>query len=166
MVSISLTKIAERSNLFFILLGVLALSLSHGEVERRFFVLGGISLPDHGVPPWKDRVPEEEQPHRPRPLPTEGIGLQERFAHTTNTSAIRAGNTTECTQKAPTLRPVVLTFYSTAHPSIQFASTIVSDFSSLSAEKSVPMMGSQLFLLPLHFILGRNSTELQVLFCW
>jgi hypothetical protein len=127
-------------------------------------VFGGNSLPDHGVPPWKGRVPEEEQPHRPRPLPTEDIGLQELFAHTTNTSAIRTRNTTDYTQRAPTLRPIVLTFCGTVHPSIQLASTVFSDFSLLSAEKPVPMMGSQLFLLPLNFILIETAQSYKSFF--
>src|SRR5438270_5039518 len=116
MASISLTKIDAWSNLFFILLGVLALSLYHGEVGGRFFLFGENSLPDHGVPRWKGRDPEEEQPHRLHPLSAEDIDLPERVAYTANASAIRAGNTTDCIQRAPTPRSIVLTFYNTAHP--------------------------------------------------
>ena len=152
MASISLTKIDEWSNLFFTLLGIFALSLSHGEVGGRFFLFGGNSLPDHGVPPWKGRDPEEEQPNRLHPLPTEDIAPPERVAHTANASAIRAGNTTNFTQMAPTTGPVVPTFDSVAHFYGQLASEIFSDFWSASAEKPVPVTGSKLLLLPLNVI--------------
>ena len=109
MVFMSLTKIDEQGNLFFTLLGVFTLSLAHGEVGGRFFLFSGNPLPDYGVPRWKGRDPEEEQPNRLHPLPTEDIDLPERVAHTANASAIRAGNTTNFTQMAPTTGPVVPT---------------------------------------------------------
>ena len=152
MAFISLTKIDERSNFFFSLLGVFALSLSHGEVGGRFFLFGGNPLPNHGVPRWKGRDPEEEQLHRLHPFPTEDIDLPTRVVHTANASAIRAVNTMDFTQMAPTTGPVVPTFDSAAHPYGQLVSEIFSDFWSASAEKPVPVTGSKLLLLPLNVI--------------
>ena len=97
MAFIILTKVDERGNLFFFLLGVLALSLSHEEVGGRFFLFDGNPLPDHGVPWGQGRDLEEEQLHRLHPLPAEDIDLPERVAHTANASAIRAVNTTDFT---------------------------------------------------------------------
>ena len=88
MVSISLTKIDEWSNLFFTLLGVFALSLSHGEVGGRLFLFGGNPIPDHGVSWWKGGDPAEEQLNRPHPLPAEDINSLEHVAHTAHASAI------------------------------------------------------------------------------
>src|SRR5262245_21036335 len=152
MVSISLTKIAEWGNLFLILLGVFALSLSHGEAGGRFFLFGGNSLPDHGVPRWKGRALEEEQPHRPHSLSAEDIGLSERVVHSANASAIQAGNTTDFTQRSPATRRVLLIFSSAAHPYVQLASESFSNFWSASAEKPVPVAGSERFLLPRNVI--------------
>jgi hypothetical protein len=153
MVSISLTEIDERSNPFF-LLGVSALSLFYEfeKVGGRFFLFGGHPLSDHGVPQWKNRDPEEEQPNRLHHLPTEDIALLERVAHTGNASAIRAVNTTDFTQRAPTTGRVGLTFNGAAHPYVQLASELFSDFPSVRAEKPVPVTGSKLFLLPLNVI--------------
>jgi hypothetical protein len=152
MVSISLTEIDERSNPFFFLLGVFALSLFYEKVGGRFFLFGGHPLPDHEVPRWKDRDPEEEQPNRLHHLPTEDIALPERIAHTGNASAIRAVNTTDFIQMAPTTGHVGLTFNGAAHPYVQLASELFSDFSSVRTEKPVPVTGSKLFLLPLNVI--------------
>jgi hypothetical protein len=74
MVSISLTKMDEQSNLFS-LLGVLALSLFHEEVRGRFFLFGGNPLSDHGVPRWKSRDPEEAQSYRLLPFLAEDRDL-------------------------------------------------------------------------------------------
>jgi hypothetical protein len=152
MVLINLTKRDKRSNFFFFLLGIFALSLFYGEVGGRFFLFGGNPLPDHWLPQWQGRDPEEEQPHRLHHLSTEDIAFPERVTHTTNASAIRAVNTTDFTQMAPTTGLVGLTFNGAAHAYVQLTSEFFSDFPLVSAEKPVFVTGSKLFLLPLSVI--------------
>lgn len=90
MVCVSLTRINAGSNLFFILPGVLPLSLSYEEVGGRFFLPGGNPLPGYGVPRRKGRNPAEKQPNRLHSPPPEHIDLQELFTHTANASAIQS----------------------------------------------------------------------------
>jgi hypothetical protein len=131
------------SNFFFALLGVPALSLSHGEVGGRCFWFGGNPLPDHGVPRWKGGDPEEEQPNRLHPLPAEDINPLKRVAHAANASTIRSVHTTDFTHMAPTTELVVLTSDSAAPPYVQLANELFSDFRSASAEEPVSMTGSR-----------------------
>lgn len=152
MVLTSLTKRDKRSNLFFFLLDIFAHSLFYGKVGGRFFLFGGNPLPDHGLPRWQGRDPEEEQPHRLHPLPTEDIAFPQRVAHTANASTMRAGNTTAFTQMAPTTGRVGLTFNGTAHPYVQLTSELFSGFPLVSAEKPISVTGSKLFLLSLNII--------------
>jgi hypothetical protein len=151
MVLISLTEIDEQSNLFFSLLGVLALSLSYEKVGGCVFSFDGNPLSDPGVPRWKRRDTEEEQPHRLHPRPTEDIARPERVPHTANARAIWV-NSVVFTQMAPTTGRIGLTFNGAAHPYVQLASEFFSAFPSVRAEKPVPVTGSQLFLLLLNVI--------------
>src|SRR5215468_4663258 len=133
MVSISLTKMDGRNNFFFALLGVPALSLSHGEVGGRCSWFGRNPLPDHEVPWWKSGDPEEEQPNRSHPLPAKDRNPLERGAHAANASPLWSAHTTNFARMAPTTERVVLTCDRAALPYVQLANKLFADFRSASA---------------------------------
>ena len=133
MASTSLPRRNGWSNHFFLLSGVLTLSLSYKQVKGRCFWFGGPPLPDHEVPRWKGGDPAEEQPNRIHPLPAEDKNPLERVAHAANASTIRSVHTTDFTHMAPTTELVVLTSASATPPYVQLASELFSDFRSASA---------------------------------
>jgi hypothetical protein len=133
MASVSLTKMDGWNNCFFTLLGVPALSLSHGEVGGRCFWFGRNPLFDHEVPWWKGGDPEEEQPNRRYPLPAEDSNPLERVAHAANASPLWSVHTTNFARMASTTERVVLTCDRAAPPYVQLANKLFADFRSASA---------------------------------
>lgn len=133
MASVSLTKMDEWNNSFFTLLGLPALSLSHGEVGGHCFWFGRNPRSDHDVPWWKGRDPAEEQPNRLHSLPAEDRNPLERVAHAANASLLWSVHATHFARIAPTTERLVLTCDRAVPSYVQLANKLFAAFQPASA---------------------------------